>query len=320
LPSLEADVLQTRVFFKPTDTHQLLDKHSFHPKHTSKGVLKSQLLRFKRISSCVDDYNNACSILFEALRKRNYSKSLLRKMKRDIWLDNQDLHPKDKTLTDKLLPIIIPYNNVGISLVRTWKKAISQNEIFKDARLIAAYCNSKNLHKHLIRSEFTAADAPNAGRRVDRPIENRFVGSRRCPSLKCKACNYIVEANSFTSSENGRTFKLTSGFTCKSSNICYLVTCRACRKQYVGETGRSLAERITDHLSAIRLNKPTPIGVHFNQQGHSNKHFSILAIDKFDDAGNCLNFRRLKETTWQHLLQTAHPLGINNLKLTHLKT
>jgi len=39
-------------FFKPTDTHQLLHGSSYHPKHTTKGILKSQILRFKRISSC----------------------------------------------------------------------------------------------------------------------------------------------------------------------------------------------------------------------------------------------------------------------------
>jgi len=46
--------LQTKVYFKPTDTHQLLHTNSFHPRHTCKGILKSQLLRFKRISSFVE--------------------------------------------------------------------------------------------------------------------------------------------------------------------------------------------------------------------------------------------------------------------------
>ena len=64
LSCLDSDIIQTRVFFKETDTHQLLHKTSFHPKHTSKGVLKSQLLRFKRISSTVDDYNAACMYTF----------------------------------------------------------------------------------------------------------------------------------------------------------------------------------------------------------------------------------------------------------------
>ena len=32
--------LLTKVFFKPTDKQQLLHKHSFHPKHTFKGLIK----------------------------------------------------------------------------------------------------------------------------------------------------------------------------------------------------------------------------------------------------------------------------------------
>ena len=62
-------------------------------------------------------------------------------------------------------------------------------------------------------------------------------------------------------------------------------------------------------MSCIRLKKPTPIGLHFNQAGHSLKHFTILAIEQFDDNSEAI--RQMKESTWQHLLQTAHPLGIN---------
>jgi len=29
-------ILKTRVYFKPTDTHQLLHATSFHPKHTTR--------------------------------------------------------------------------------------------------------------------------------------------------------------------------------------------------------------------------------------------------------------------------------------------
>lgn len=41
--------LDIKVFFKTTDTHALLYKTSFHPKHAYKGLVKSQLLRFKHI-------------------------------------------------------------------------------------------------------------------------------------------------------------------------------------------------------------------------------------------------------------------------------
>lgn len=75
--------LLSKVFFKPTDTHQLLHKNSFHPKHTFSGIIKSQILRFYKISSRKEDFEESCKILFHALGPRNYSKRLLRKIKND---------------------------------------------------------------------------------------------------------------------------------------------------------------------------------------------------------------------------------------------
>ncbi len=73
--------LLTKVYFKPTDTHQLLYKTSFHPKHTFRGVIKSQLFRFHKICSHKSDFEEAWLTLHESLSKRNYSKRWLRKVK-----------------------------------------------------------------------------------------------------------------------------------------------------------------------------------------------------------------------------------------------
>lgn len=73
--------LQTKVYFKPTDTHALLLKSSHHPKHTFKAIIKSQLIQFHGICSNVTDFHNATSTLFHSLRLRGYSKRLLRTIK-----------------------------------------------------------------------------------------------------------------------------------------------------------------------------------------------------------------------------------------------
>src|SRR6056300_723586 len=76
------NILDTKVYFKPTDTHQLLDRHSFHPSHTFDGIIKSQLLRFFRICTNIDDFHDATSKLFKALREqRHYSARHLRSIK-----------------------------------------------------------------------------------------------------------------------------------------------------------------------------------------------------------------------------------------------
>ena len=75
------DFVQTRqldikVFFKETDTHALLCKTSFHPRHTYAGLVKSQLLRFHRICIKQADFIAATKVLFTALSTtRGYCRS-----------------------------------------------------------------------------------------------------------------------------------------------------------------------------------------------------------------------------------------------------
>ena len=73
--------LLTRIYFKDTDTHALLHKHSYHPKHTFAGIIKSQIIRFFRISSNHTLFNQATHTLFTVLRRRGYSKRFLRTVK-----------------------------------------------------------------------------------------------------------------------------------------------------------------------------------------------------------------------------------------------
>lgn len=70
--------LDSKIYFKTTDTHCLLHKHSFHPKHTYRGLIRSQLTRFFRICTYNSDLRQATRILFTTLRTRGYSKTFLR--------------------------------------------------------------------------------------------------------------------------------------------------------------------------------------------------------------------------------------------------
>ena len=112
-------------------------------------------------------------------------------------------------------------------------------------------------------------------------------------------------------------FTLKHTFNCKSTNIIYLITCKKCNKQYVGETGRSLSQRITDHISYGRLKKHTPTGLHFNLENHHISDFTIQPIEQICATNNnALMIRRNRELLWQRLLHTSHPIGFNNLNHT----
>jgi len=87
--------LDTKVYFKPTDSHQLLHKQSFHPKHTFKGIIKSQIIRFYRICNNKSDFEQACTTLFKALKLRGYSSRFLRYIKSQTL---KELNPPNKSL------------------------------------------------------------------------------------------------------------------------------------------------------------------------------------------------------------------------------
>lgn len=112
-------VVETKVYFKPTDTHALLHGSSFHPEHTFKGILESQLLRFRRICSRNSDIDEAKKTLFQALKGRGYSKSFLRKVRKDI--QKPDLETTEKPDNKEIVPLISIYSKYATAAHRQLK-------------------------------------------------------------------------------------------------------------------------------------------------------------------------------------------------------
>jgi len=147
--------LQTKVYFKSTDTHQLLHRSSFHPQHTFEGIVRSQFIRFKRISSTIHDYNQAAHTLITVLRRRGYNHSHLRKAKREIW------HNYDPTLRahrndpqKDIIPVITHYDGFHTRLNHKWAALIRANPIFDSVRIISAFRRHKNLRDFLVKGYF----------------------------------------------------------------------------------------------------------------------------------------------------------------------
>jgi hypothetical protein len=310
---VEDERLKTRTFFKQTDTHQLLHTQSFHPSHTTRGIVKSQLIRFKRLSSSALDYNNSCKVLFSFLRFRGYNLAELRKMQYEILFRYSDeyccfrdnngklpLLPRKTRNGDQprgeMLPIVVDFCSIGTELADSYKKLI--RSAFGGAEkfsVITAYRNSRNLRQMLISSKFVGS-APGAFRGCDGP---------RC--LTCRL--HAAPKTRIASSVNDRVILIKNNISCGTINVIYIITCRSCRLQYVGETGRSLRDRVNDHRSAIKNNADTPIGKHFNARGHSVADLSITPIEVLENT----IMRRSKEKALQKYLKTLHPDGINNL-------
>jgi hypothetical protein len=231
-------------------------------------------------------------------------------MKREIWRQPVTLPDtickKDK---NNLFPIIIRYNQFGNRFVNLWKNIINENAMFSDGRILAAYCKNKNINNYLVRSRLI-----NKSTNIN-AINNKLditYAFRTCASNKCKTCTlHSCNKINFESSTNKSSFRFREDIYCNTANIIYLITCRQCKIQYIGETGRTLRDRIVDHRSAIKLRKRTPTAIHFNSSEHSVLDLQAIAIEKVTDTPLAIYTRKQREEFWQNKLNTKFPSGLN---------
>jgi len=152
--------LGTRVHFKPTNTHRLLHKHSFHPKHTFAGIVKGQLIRFHRLCSDINDFHKASFILFKELRNMGYSIRFLYNIKHQLLTalrsdPNLLKHSAKKHDGLTLIPLVHTYHHASQYICRSLINQLRQFDFapFKDCLLLKACRRNKNLADLLVRNK-----------------------------------------------------------------------------------------------------------------------------------------------------------------------
>lgn len=179
--------LTSKVYFKPTDTHALLHRLSYHPGHTFKGIIKSQILRFHCICTHESDLHQAISILFRSLRRRNYSWRFLRRIKAETLAALSPTHsplaPPHRLETlnrvhrwagedtpplpglelapgapPKLIPLVSTFSHKYISLKENCQKTQEQFDRLKNYRVILALSSLKFAFFLLVKATFTRED------------------------------------------------------------------------------------------------------------------------------------------------------------------
>ncbi|KAL2076549.1 hypothetical protein ACEWY4_027852 [Coilia grayii] len=310
-----ASKLATRVYFKDTDRHALLHRRSFHPRHTFRGLIKAQLIRFHRICTYKKHVDEATAILFEALYPRGYSKRFLRTIK-----DDDEFHKATRTLfsvlrkrnysrtflrnilknfltktslvgNKKIIPFISTFSKNGVQLNRliksNFQKFLSNTHILQQHTVISAYRRNRNLKDLLVRSKLA-------------PISTKQTNEKNKAFIsKTWVTNYSTK----------EIFKIRQTLTPQTTNLIYLITCTKCTKQYVGQTKNTMLTRLYQHVYNIKHQKEinTHIVQHFTQHGLASLRISGLESNRFWSL-----FKRLqKERTWMTKLSTKYPNGLN---------
>ena len=151
-------------------------------------------------------------------------------------------------------------------------------------------------------------------------MANNYKKIMKCMQGRCRTCPYLEECNYFMSKITNVKFQpiLNScrSLNCITENVVYLISCKLCDLQYIGETKNSIQKRFAGHRSLISSgNSNQLIHNHFHKENHDLCNCQIIPIEKIEAAG--LNEKELtrmrldREKFWTQTLQTSYPLGMN---------
>ena len=73
----------------------------------------------------------------------------------------------------------------------------------------------------------------------------------QCNKTRCQVWNYISPGNSFKNKVTGKAYHVNQIFDCDSEGVVYLITCKKCSLQYVGNTVTSFRQKFNNHKSSI---------------------------------------------------------------------
>ena len=161
---------------------------------------------------------------------------------------------------------------------------------------MVSFRSAKKLSSHLVRAK------------------KRKVGSFKCKGKRCQTSLNVNETNSFASSVTKEEYKINHCFNCNEKCLIYLLTCKVCLKQYVGQTVDKFRLRWNNYKTNNRKHQRLESCVqehlfeHFNEEAHYGflEDAPITFIDKTDPSEPLK-----RENYWKSVPNTMAPLGLN---------
>ena len=251
-------MIETDIYFKPTDSKQYLLFTSCHPKHTRTNIPYNLARRICTIVSNTDTRDKRLYELKQILIERKYPIALINNgIQRARVLNIQDLRKTKEVTSSKVIPYISTYNprNVEAFNVIHQNLPIIQNEprikqALENHRIIKSKRQPKSLKKLLTSAKLTT--------------EEKFT-VKKCGRSNCGICLNLIEGSNFEF-KSGIQFTVKNNFTCASGNLIYVIKCSGCHQEYIGQTGLPLRKRMTVHRQQINdpSTRQIPVSEHLD--------------------------------------------------------
>ena len=91
-------------------------------------------------------------------------------------------------------------------------------------------------------------------RNLKRMLTNSYFSSQKNTEMWNKTVRnmpYLNQGKEFTFSATNKTFQIKHSMNCTSMNMSYVITCAGCGRNYIGETGDVLRNRVRVYKQQI---------------------------------------------------------------------
>ena len=296
--------MKNLVFFKRKFKFCMMVKTLRNHVNLRASIPYSQVLRLQWICSEEENLRKRTHDLKEHFLKRGYDEQHLNIELRRVLHTTRETCLQTKQSQDKSarIPLMVTYHHSLPSFHSTTKRHLPNlhaseriREAFRLPPLIA-FRHPRNLKDFLVRVALTST-----------PREPP--GNYPCGVPRSKTCPILVASDEFSSHATGKSYKVKTRASCKSSNVIYLITCRRCGQQYAGETSQPFHLRVNGHKYDIahRRTDKSPVSKYFNSGTHTLVDMSVMVIKCACSQDPCL--RRIRESKWIMTLGTSFPQG-----------
>ena len=329
------DVIHTKLYSKPSDTHCYLIPTSCHRSHVLKNIPYGVARRVRQNNSEDTNFLEQREVYTQHLLNRGYHVDLINNAfdKFSDLANRKNLYSvKEKNdKTTCLIPMVMDHNpalpNMG-SIIHRYKHLLSLDPALKTLirpdSVFVSYRKNQTIGGMLVHNRFrassrqekeietTASQPPETDLAFRQTVqESGDAGCYACG--KCYVCNqnFLSPCTDFSSYHSRQIFSITKNLNCQSKNLIYLMECNTCKLSYVGYTTSNLPKRLSNHKSHIKRGiKSCKLVNHFLDIDHSldfstmasfnstlSSHLSVIIVDalEFDSSVNQVDRQRAME-------------------------
>ena len=304
---IENNKIIVDLYKKPTDRNMYLLPSSCHPNSITKNIPYSLALRIVRICSKTTTRDQRLSELREMLLDRDYKASIVDAaiVKAKAVDRSEALKRVYKPKTTKRPVFVVRHDprlpSVAKIVNKHWRTMTQDPymaEVYPEPPLVA-HSRPQNIRDKLIRAKL-----PSKARK-----KRVIPGMHKCKKQNCKICPWVVTNKVAKATHTDKVVHLSKEYNCQTSNLVYLVQCKKCKDQYIGETKHTLEHRFNQHLGYVRRKETDKAtGDHFNKKGHQISDMTITVLEGINSDDPF--YRLQREHFWIEKFNVLHK-GMN---------